>query len=223
MKILAINGSPRVKGNTAILLQHVLDGAAGEGFDTEMINLYKLDYKGCTSCFYCKRKDKAHGVCAMKDDLTGVLEKIKAADAVVFGSPIYYMTVSSGISALFERLFFSNMIYSPDIPTVFPKVLPAGLIYDMNITEDQAGLFHIKSNMEMHQQTMKTIFRHVPHILYSYNTYQFSDYSRYESSAFDEPSKRRQREEIFPLDCQAAFEMGRELAQEAAETVSDIL
>lgn len=217
MKILAINGSPRAMGNTATLLQHVLDGAAGEGLEIEMINLYGLDFKGCTSCFYCKRKDMEHGVCAMKDDLTGVLEKIKQADALVFGSPIYYMTITSGLSALFERLFFSNMIYNPEIPTVFPKVMPAGLIYDMNITEEQAGTFHIKSNLEMHQQTMATIFRHRPHILYSYNTYQFSDYSRYESSALNEPAKRKQREEIFPLDCYSAFEMGRDLAQEAKE------
>ena len=77
------------------------------GADTECIDLYSLNYKGCLSCFYCKRKDKEHGTCIIKDDLAPVLEKVKAADAVLFGSPIYFMNITSGMQAFLERLLFS--------------------------------------------------------------------------------------------------------------------
>lgn len=60
MKIMAINGSPRRAENTARLLHKALEGAASLGAETEYIDLYPLKYKGCLSCFYCKRKDKEH-------------------------------------------------------------------------------------------------------------------------------------------------------------------
>ena len=68
--LIAINGSPRKNWNTATLLQHAMKGAADAGASTEMINLYSLNFKGCTSCFACKLKTRPHGSCAMKDDLS---------------------------------------------------------------------------------------------------------------------------------------------------------
>lgn len=97
MKIMAINGSPRRAENTARLLHKALEGAASLGAETEYIDLYPLKYKGCLSCFYCKRKDKEHGVCIVKDDLAPVLERAKQADALLFGSPIYFMNLTSGM------------------------------------------------------------------------------------------------------------------------------
>ena len=111
MNIFAINGSPRKNWNTAILLNKVLEGAASRNSNTELIHLYDLEYKGCTSCFFCKRKYQKHGACAMKDDLTPVLEKLNTADAIVFGSPIYFMNITSGMAVFLERFLFSNIIY----------------------------------------------------------------------------------------------------------------
>ena len=90
-KIIAINGSPRRNGNTAELLQHALRGASDAGAETELVHLYSLKFTGCLSCFYCKRKDVAHGVCAVKDDLAPVLERVRQADALIMGTPIYVM------------------------------------------------------------------------------------------------------------------------------------
>ena len=130
-KIIAINGSPRRNGNTAELLQHALRGASDAGAETELVHLYGLKFTGCLSCFYCKRKDVAHGVCALKDDLAPVLERVKEADALIMGAPIYFMNMSAGMLAFIERLFFSNYIYSEEIPTVFPKSpLPLIMIQD---------------------------------------------------------------------------------------------
>ena len=120
---IAINGSPRRNGNTSTLLQHAIQGAQSAGAETELVHLYSLNFKGCTSCFACKLKSRPHGTCAMKDDLSPVLERIKEADAVVFGSPIYFMNISAGMAAFIERLFFSNYIYSDEF--IFPKKLPS--------------------------------------------------------------------------------------------------
>ena len=61
MKIIAVNGSPRRNGNTAELIENALAGARNNGAETKRVDLYAMDYKGCVSCFYCKRKDRPHG------------------------------------------------------------------------------------------------------------------------------------------------------------------
>ena len=69
--ILAFNGSPRLNGNTASMLQAALDGAASTGAETKLIHLYPLKFKGCVSCFSCKIKGGRHGFCAkIKKKLT---------------------------------------------------------------------------------------------------------------------------------------------------------
>ena len=89
MKFIAVNGSPRKKGNTAVLLQNVLRGAEEKGAKTEFINLFDFNFKGCISCFACKRKgSQCNGICAVKDDLTGVIENILSSDYLLLGSPI---------------------------------------------------------------------------------------------------------------------------------------
>ncbi|MGB7787695.1 flavodoxin family protein, partial [Methanoregula sp.] len=113
MNVIAINGSPRKKWNTATLLRHALDGAASEGAETELINLYDLDFKGCTSCFACKLKGgKSYGKCAMLDELTPVLEKIEAVDALILGSPIYFGNVTGEMRCFMERLLFPYLTYT---------------------------------------------------------------------------------------------------------------
>ena len=96
MKVIAVNGSPRKNWNTDILLQKSLEGAKSKGADTEIIHLYDLNFKGCTSCFACKRKDSKYiGHCAMKDDLTSLLEKILECNVLLLGSPIYLGNITS--------------------------------------------------------------------------------------------------------------------------------
>ena len=81
--ILAFNGSPRLKGNTEAMLQAALDGAASTGAETRLIQLYPLNFKGCMSCFSCKLKGGRHAHCAMKDDLSPILEQMAEAGMVV--------------------------------------------------------------------------------------------------------------------------------------------
>ncbi|EHJ00451.1 NADPH-dependent FMN reductase [Clostridium sp. DL-VIII] len=212
MKIIAINGSPRKNKNTVTLLNKALEGAKSQGSEIELINLYDLKYRGCISCFACKRKDGEHGKCAMKDDLTPILEKLKTADAIIFGSPIYNMNITSGISALLERFIFSNVIYSTEIPTVYPRKIQSGFIYTMGITEKYMEDTGYKLILKPYQDSISMVLGNPIKLLYSYDTYQFTDYEKYESSMFSEKEKAKHRAEQFPIDCQKAFDMGVSLA-----------
>ncbi|MDO5294502.1 MAG: flavodoxin family protein [bacterium] len=213
MKLIAINGSPRKKGNTATLLGKVLEGAASCGAETELIHLYEHQYKGCISCFGCKRKGLDERKCLIKDELAPIYEKIREADALVLGSPIYFMNINSGMAAFLERLLYPNMIYSREIPTVFPKVMPTGLIYTMNMKKEQMEQFGLQNNLQSYQNYIKTVLKKEPEVLYSCNTVQFSGYDKYESSMFSEEEKLNYRKEQFPVDCNYAFEMGKKLIQ----------
>ena len=219
MKIIAINGSPRRSGNTATLLHKALEGAAAAGAETECIDLYTLNYKGCISCFSCKRKDKKHGVCAVKDELAPVLEKVKQADAVLFGSPIYFMNLTSGLQAFLERFFFSQTIYSREIPSVLGKKMPSAFVYTMNVTKEHAEKYHLKDSLMFYEMAALKILGTIPHRLFAYNTVQFNDYSKYESSVFSEAEKKAYRQEHWEQDLQQAYGLGQQLVKEEEQAL----
>ena len=209
--LIAINGSPRKNWNTAELLKYAMKGAEDAGASTEMINLYSLNFKGCTSCFACKLKSRPHGSCAMKDDLSPVLEKVKTADAVIFGSPIYYMNFSAGMVAFIERFFFSNTIYSVEIPSVLTHKISSAYFCTMNMNEQQFHYYKADDRLATYVTFTETILGVAPKVLCAFDTVQFKDYSRYESSIFDPDEKFAYREKHFPEDCAAAYEIGRDL------------
>lgn len=101
MKAVGINASPRKHGNTETLVQTVLDAAAEKGYETKRFDLNSLNYRGCQACMWCKE----HGHCKLSDDLTKVLESIKEADAVVFGSPIYFAQLTGQFRLFQDRLY----------------------------------------------------------------------------------------------------------------------
>lgn len=218
MKVIAINGSPRKKWNTATLLEKALEGAASEGAETEIIHLYDLNFKGCTSCFACKLRDgKSYGKCAMQDELTPVLERLKEADAVILGSPIYFGNSTGEMRSFMERFFFPYLVYSNDLPSLYPKNIPVGFIYTMNVTEDLFGAFGINELLELNGRTASRIFGH-SESLCSTDTYQFDDYSKYVADRFDPEEKAKRREEVFPQDREKAFEMGTRFVKNQKDT-----
>ena len=213
-KLIAINGSPRKNWNTAQLLQKAIQGAESVGSETEIVNLYSLNFKGCTSCFACKIKNREHGICAMKDDLSPILEKVKTADAIIFGTPIYYMNFSSGMIAFIERFFFSNTIYSEEIPSVLPHKISSAYFCTMNMNAEQFHHYKADDRLATYATFTETILGVKPKILCAFDTVQFKDYSRYESSIFDPDEKFAYREKQFPVDCKAAFDIGRALVSQ---------
>ena len=208
MKVIAINGSPRKKWNTATMLEKALEGAASEGAETELIHLYDLDFKGCISCFACKLKDgKSYGKCAMKDELTHVLDKLKDADAVILGSPIYLGNSTGEMRSFMERFIYPYLVYSAHPISLFPGNIPVGYIYTLGATEEYLDAFGFRKVMELNEGVSTRIFGY-SESLYSTDTYQFDDYSKYVADRFDPEEKAKRRAEVFPRDCEKAFEMG---------------
>lgn len=212
MKAIAVNGSPRKEWNTATLLKRTLDGAKSVGAETEMINLYNLNYKGCISCFACKRKDsKFVGHCAVRDDLTEVLEKVITSDVLLLGSPIYLGNVTGEMSSFLERLIFMNISYSKEDYSNFQGKINAGFIYTMNVPQTAVDASGYQYIFDMHKRYMQ-LLNGTNESLIVTDTYQFDDYNKYDASRYDEQHKAQIKAEQFPIDCEKAFQMGKRLA-----------
>lgn len=219
MNVIAINGSPRKKGNTDTLLKKALEGAKSVGAKIELINLYDLNFKGCISCFACKRlNSKNVGKCAMKDGLTNVLNKIIECDVLILGSPIYLGNVTGEMKSFMERLLFMNLSYNGGHSSSFNRKISTVFIYTMNVCESimiEKGYDNIfRSNAKYLQ-----LLNGPSEYLISNDTYQFDDYSKYDASDFDENHKSYVKKTQFPIDCQKSFELGYRLANGFANEV----
>lgn len=214
MKVMALNGSPRKTWNTATLLEKALEGAASQGAEKELIHLYDLNYKGCVSCFACKTKDgKSYGKCAVKDDLTPVLKAIEKADAFILGSPIYFGTVTGEMRSFMERLMYPYTVYADPPQSLFPRKINTGFIYTMNVTgEEQMKERGFGPTLRLHEMVLRRIFG-ASESLFSFDTYQFEDYTKMVADRFDPDKKAKRRSEVFPKDCEKAYEMGVRFAR----------
>jgi multimeric flavodoxin WrbA len=216
MKIMAFNGSPRKKWNTATLLKKALEGASSLGAETKLINLYDLNFKGCISCFACKTKDgKSYGRCAVKDDLTPLLKEILDVQCIILGSPFYFGTVTGQMRSFMERLFFPFYSYTDPPESLFSRIIPTGFIYTLGATEEMAKELGFDHHIRLNEMFLERIFG-VSESLCSYDTYQFEDYSKMFAPRFDPEKKARRRREVFPVDCDSAFEMGVRLTRKPA-------
>lgn len=209
--VIGINGSPRKMWNTATLLGHALKGAASAGAETELVHLYDLDFKGCTSCFACKMKGgKSYGRCAVCDDLTPVLDRIGEADGLVLGSPIYFGTVTGEMRSFMERLLFPYLVYSNPPSSLFGRTIPVAFLYTMNAPEKYAWELcgaHIKAN----EQILARLFGRAESLC-SFETLQFEDYDKVVFSYCDPEERWERHRTVFPEDCRRAFELGVRLA-----------
>jgi multimeric flavodoxin WrbA len=211
MKIIAFNGSPRKNWNTYMLLEEALKGAKSKGAEVELINLYDLTYKGCISCFACKRKGKIVDQCGVKDSLYPVLEKIRKSDAVVLGSPIYFGCVTGEMRSFMERLFFPYISYDGK-PSSFGKKIKTAFIYTMNVPEaflDNIGYTKMFSD---NAKVLERVFGH-SETLVATETFQFDDYSKYATSMFNVDQRTERRATVFKEDCKKAFELGERLTK----------
>ena len=133
MKALFVNGSPRKNWNTHKMLESAAKGAAEAGAETEIVHLYDMAFKGCVSCFACKVKgNRTNGLCAFRDPLTPVLEKARAADVIVIGSPVYFSYPTGPTRSFLERLLFPVLAYKTEGRRILKKTVPTAMIYTMN-------------------------------------------------------------------------------------------
>ncbi|MGM9650090.1 MAG: flavodoxin family protein [Butyricicoccaceae bacterium] len=100
-KLLVIQGGGRANGNTARLVACFVRGAKESGHSVEVISLLRHQVNGCLGCNACRYGKP----CVQKDDFNELIPKIKAADCIVFASPLYFWTISSRIKAFIERFY----------------------------------------------------------------------------------------------------------------------
>lgn len=218
MKALFINGSPRKNGNTAQLLKRAMDGAREAGAEVELVNLYdrSMNYKGCMSCFACKLKGGKKGVCSFKDDLQPILQKAVEADVLVCGSPNYCGYPSAALRAFMERMEFPAVNYFDYSKPVVLKRICSATIYTMNCPNEE--VYRQMNYPILMDTSAKQLAVFGPtEILCSYDTYQFSNYDRYDAATFSEAHKAEVRETQFLIDLEKVYELGKRLVAKAKE------
>lgn len=99
MKVLGIMGSPRVSGNSDVLLDDALAGAERAGARVEKIILDKKKISGCKDCKKCNET----GLCVIKDDMPGIHKKIVEADAIIHSVPVYFWSMTAQMKAYLDR------------------------------------------------------------------------------------------------------------------------
>ena len=104
MKVLMLNGSPRVNGNTAVALREMEAVFAREGIETETVQVGQRDIRGCIACGKCGQLGK----CVFDDIVNELAPKFQAADGLVIASPVYYASANPTLVALLDRLFYST-------------------------------------------------------------------------------------------------------------------
>jgi multimeric flavodoxin WrbA len=100
-KIVAINGSPRVQGSTAALVDEIIQGASRQGSQIKSYNLNQMNIKGCQSCYACK----VQGRCVLQDDMQELYDEIANASGVVFATPVYMWQMTGQLKLAVDRLY----------------------------------------------------------------------------------------------------------------------
>jgi multimeric flavodoxin WrbA len=111
MKIVAVLGSPRPKGNSAVMAEAFLQTARERGANTEVYLLNQMNIKGCQGCGKCKSESER---CVVEDDLTPVYESIRGADILVVASPVYFGDLSAQLKCFWDRTY---ALINPDFST----------------------------------------------------------------------------------------------------------
>lgn len=217
-KVIVLNGSPRKNFNTAKLLIEAQKGAESIGAETEYFNLYDYNFLGCRSCFACQRKGSTtEGVCAIKDDIRPILEKCIKADAIIIGSPVYFSYPTGVFRSFTERLLFANHTYMVDkenggLRRRLDRIIPTGIIYTMNCPKELANQINYPIILDESINSYNHIMGYAEG-LYSYDTKQFADFSKYNCDLFDENHKKEVQQTQFPIDLQKAFDLGKKLTE----------
>jgi len=103
-KVLIINGSPRVGGNTSIALNEMVKVFEAEGIEAEVVQIGNKDIRGCIACASCKK----NGKCVFDDVVNELAPKFEEADGLVVASPVYFASANATLIACLDRLFYST-------------------------------------------------------------------------------------------------------------------
>ena len=104
MKVLVLNGSPRMGGNTSIAVEEFVNTLEHEGVEAEVVQIGNMDIRGCIACNSCGNTGK----CVFDDIVNELAGKFEEADGLVVASPVYYASANATLIACLDRLFYST-------------------------------------------------------------------------------------------------------------------
>ncbi|MBN1536829.1 MAG: flavodoxin family protein [Anaerolineales bacterium] len=138
-KILILKGSPREKGNSAILAERVAEGARLMGAEVDSIYLHAMDIRACDACEACHENED--GLCIIQDDMQDLYSKIDQADVIVIASPVYWFTVSAQTKLCVDRWY----AYSGKTPNILKqKIFSLILVYGDSDPYSSGGINAIR-------------------------------------------------------------------------------
>lgn len=147
MKVVAFNGSPRQKGNTAEIIKIVFEELEKQSITTELVQVGGTLLRGCTSCYGCyKNKTKR---CVITDDpVNEWIEKMLSADGIIIGSPVYFYDMTSEMKALIDRAGFvgrsNGRMYKQKVGAAVAVMRRAGAVHALD------SMTHFLSSMQMY-------------------------------------------------------------------------
>jgi multimeric flavodoxin WrbA len=131
MKIVAVLGSPRPKGNSALMAEEFLGAARKRGAETEVFLLNQMNIKGCQGCGRCKKDSE---ICVVEDDLTPVYDSVRGADILILASPVYFGDLSAQLKCFWDRTYaLINLDFSTRLAPGKKSVM---FLAQANVNED---------------------------------------------------------------------------------------
>jgi len=118
MKVILISGSPKKNGNTAQILGKCAEAIEAAGVNAEVVSLAGKSIRSCIACGYCAK----HGSCGQDDGLNEIIDKIRDAQGLIVGAPVYYGTARGDMMSALQRIgcvsgrstkFLSGMVGGP--------------------------------------------------------------------------------------------------------------
>ena len=113
MNVLILNGSPRKNGNTSHALRAIEAGLKNR-HTVESLNVYDFTFRPCRNCDACKRNG---GNCIQADDTVKIIDKVTAADLIVFGSPVYWWGISAQLKDVVDKFYSRDDASAPTLRT----------------------------------------------------------------------------------------------------------
>lgn len=104
MKVILINGSPNPNGCTFTALSEIAETLQANGVESEMIQIGRGAVQGCTGCRSCTKT----GRCVFEDQVNDTIEKVREADGLIVGTPVYYASPNGSLISFLDRLFFAG-------------------------------------------------------------------------------------------------------------------
>ncbi len=133
MKVLVLNGSPRMTGNTRAALQEFIAGVTANlpAVQVEMLDVTRHRVGGCVACDGCKRNG---GNCVQPDESAALIQKVADADVIVFGTPVYWWGVSSQLKALLDKFYSKDEVFHTQKKKIATVAVGAATLDDPEYT-----------------------------------------------------------------------------------------